>query len=198
MSDKALVVLDIINELTHVDGHYAHVCLGQVREREVLKQIAQALDQARARHIPVIYVVLEYAPGYPDWPQGSKLFGHPDPEHRLTTGHWGTQVNADVRPCPDEPIVTKRRVNPFHGTHLDLLLRGLGVQTLYLVGVATDLVVLSAAREAHDLGYQVVVLEDGTATESAALQRAAVQVIERTAEVMKVRDAFADEHLRSA
>jgi nicotinamidase-related amidase len=198
MPTTALIVLDVINELTHADGHYSHVCLGQVSERQVIPQIALALDQARAAAVPVIYVVLEYAHGYSDWPEKSQLFGPPDPDQRLTVGRWGTQVHEGVKPQAGEVIIAKRRINPFHGTHLELLLRGLGVRTLVLVGVATDLVVLSAAREAHDLGYQVVVLEDGTATENADLQQAAVAVLQRTARVMTVAEAIADCQLASA
>ncbi len=81
-------------------------------------------------------------------------------------GSWGTQVHDDLRPEPGESIVVKHRVSPFYGTNLDLLLRKRSVDTLLLAGVSTDLVVLSAAREAHDRDYRVEVLEDATAARS--------------------------------
>jgi len=190
MGRQALLVLDLINELVHPDGHYAHVCLQQVQQRGVVARAAEAVRSARAAGIPVLHVVLGYSPGYLDWPYGSPLFGEPDPEHRLTIGTWGTRVHAELEPLPGEPVVTKRRVSPFHGTHLELLLRGLDVDTLLLVGVTTDLVVLSTSREAHDRGYRTVVLTDATATQTEQLQRAAELVLARTSELSTVAVAL--------
>jgi nicotinamidase-related amidase len=81
-------------------------------------------------------------------------------------------------------------VSPFHGTNLDLLLRTLEVDTLLLTGVTTDLVVLSTARDGHDRDYEIVVLEDATATANDELHQAALAVIARTATVTTVDEAL--------
>lgn len=187
---RALLLLDLINELVHPDGAYAHVCLDEATRRGTVPRASVALDRARAAGVPVAHVLLGYTPGYPDWPAGSDLFGLPDPAHSLTLGTWGTRPHDAVAPVPGEAIVHKRRISPFLGTHLDLLLRGMGVQELLLAGVATDLVVLAAAREGHDLGYRAVVLEDATATHHPEAHAAALTVIARTATVSSVDAAL--------
>ncbi|MFD3536473.1 cysteine hydrolase family protein [Streptomyces sp. NPDC058664] len=190
MSRSALLVLDMINELVHPDGHYAHVCRKQVARRGVIDRTAAAIDRARARSIPVIYVVLGYSSHYEDWPGGSALFGPADPEHRFTLGGWGTQVHERLAPEPGEDIVVKQRVSPFYGTNLEFLLRARKIDTLLLTGVATDLVVLMTAREAHDRDFVVQVLEDATATGDETLQEAALHMLARTAVVSSVDEAL--------
>jgi nicotinamidase-related amidase len=172
MAGPALLVLDMINELVHPDGHYSHVCQDQVAGRGVIERTATAIDRARAARIPVIHVVLGYGSHYQDWPARSSLFGPPDPEHRFTLGGWGTRIHERLVPEPGEDIVTKQRISPFYATNL--------------AGVATDLVVLATAREAHDRDFDVEVLEDATATGDEELQQSAVLLLARTAVVSSV------------
>jgi nicotinamidase-related amidase len=187
---QALLVLDLINELVHPDARYSHVCLAHATERGTLQRAAVAIQRARAAGIPVIYVVLAFSQHYEDWPRDSVLFGPPDPDRRFAEGGWGVQVHELVAPQPGDDIVYKRRISPFYGTPLELLLRQRGIDTLLLTGVATDLVVLSTAREAHDRGFQVEVLEDATATEDDELQEAALTMLDRTAVVTSVDKAL--------
>ena len=75
---------------------------------------------------------------------------------------------ADLRPevlalAPDL-IVTKRQWGAFHGTELDLYLRRLGVETVLVAGVATNMGVESTVREGWSLGYGMVVIEDASST----------------------------------
>ncbi|MFF9143378.1 cysteine hydrolase family protein [Streptomyces sp. NPDC055051] len=190
MSRQALLVLDMINELVHPDGHYAHVCRRQVAERGVIDRTAEAIARARADGTPVIYVVLGYSRHYDDWPGESSLFGPADPEHRFTLGSWGTRVHERLTPEPGEDIIVKQRVSPFYGTNLELLLRARKIDTLLLTGVATDLVVLTTARDAHDRDFAVKVLEDATATGDETLQEAARHMLARTAVVTRVDEAL--------
>ncbi|MFD5749203.1 cysteine hydrolase family protein [Streptomyces sp. NPDC127033] len=186
----ALLVLDLINEIAHPDGKYDDVCLDQIESRGVLGHARRAVDRARARGIPVIYVVVGFSPGLADWPPDSPLFTEAAQGDRLILGTWGTEVHDSLKPEAHEPVIAKRRVNPFLGTHLELILRAQGVNTLLLTGVTTDLVILSTAREAHDLDFRVEVLEDATATSDPELHAAALTLLRRTADVTSVDAAL--------
>ncbi|MEU6084302.1 isochorismatase family cysteine hydrolase [Streptomyces sp. NPDC047108] len=186
----ALLVLDLINEIAHPDGKYNDVCLDQIERRDVLGHARRAIDRAREKGIPVVYVVVGFSPGLADWPPTSPLFTEAADGDRLILGTWGTEVHDSLRPEAHEPVIAKRRVNPFLGTHLELILRSYGVDTLLLTGVTTDLVVLSTAREAHDLDFRVEVLEDATATSSPELHEAALTLLRRTADVTTVDAAL--------
>ncbi|MET8692191.1 isochorismatase family cysteine hydrolase [Streptomyces bauhiniae] len=186
----ALLVLDLINEIAHPDGKYNDVCLGQLESRGVLGHARRAIDLAREQGVPVVYVVVGFSEGLADWPPTSPLFAEAADGDRLILGTWGTEVHDSLKPEAHEAVIAKRRVNPFLGTHLELLLRSYGVNTLLLTGVTTDLVILSTAREAHDLDFRVEVLEDATATSSPELHEAALTLLRRTAEVTTVDAAL--------
>lgn len=71
-------------------------------------------------------------------------------------------------------LVVKHTVGAFQDTDLDARLRALGVDTLVLAGVATNLGVESTARAAADLGYRLVFAEDAMSGLTAAEHHAAV------------------------
>ena len=62
----------------------------------------------------------------------------------------------------------------FNSTTLDTKLRGLRVTTVVVCGAWTNWAIEHTCRDAADLGYEVVVVTDGTATISAEFQDAAL------------------------
>jgi len=69
-----------------------------------------------------------------------------------------------VRPLPDELIVNKTNGGAFSGTNLDFVLRNMDIDTLILVGFLTDECVAATAYHASDIGYDVLLVRDATAT----------------------------------
>jgi len=67
---------------------------------------------------------------------------------------------------PDEPLVRGQAANGFDRTVLDTIFRLAGVDTLVLVGIATDVAVESTARAASDLGYRTIVVADACTADS--------------------------------
>src|SRR5580692_1655190 len=78
---------------------------------------------------------------------------------------------------PNDILVTKRQWGAFHGTELDLQLRRRGIQTIVLGGVATNIGVESTARQAWELGYEVILIEDAATSMSAELHDMAIRHI---------------------
>jgi nicotinamidase-related amidase len=194
----ALIVLDMLNEIVHPDGAYApHGYAEQAADRQVLAKVATALARARARGIPVIHVVVGFSPDFSEAPAHSPVFATARERGALVMDSWGTCFHDAVKPEPGEPVVVKRRVSPFYGTELDLVLRARGVDTLLLAGVSTDLVVLAGARDGHDRDYTVQVLADATVSARGDLHDAALQLIARTASVVSVDQALPEQTERA-
>jgi ureidoacrylate peracid hydrolase len=87
------------------------------------------------------------------------------------------QWNGDfyqIRPKPDEVIVTKHRYGAFEGTDLDLVLRSQGIRTVIMTGIATNVCVETTARQAFLRDFYVVFTSDCTATYSQAQHDAAL------------------------
>jgi nicotinamidase-related amidase len=75
-------------------------------------------------------------------------------------------VIDEVAPHDGDVVLTHCRVSCFHGTELDVVLRGAGIDTVVLAGVATNLAVESTARAGADLGYRILVVSDTCSTTS--------------------------------
>jgi nicotinamidase-related amidase len=69
-----------------------------------------------------------------------------------------------VKPLPDELIVNKTNGGAFSGTNLDFILRNMDIDSLILVGFLTDECVAATAYHASDIGYDVLLVRDATAT----------------------------------
>lgn len=80
-----------------------------------------------------------------------------------------TEFLAGLSPDPGHIVLEKSVPSFFIGTPLDLRLRALGIRTVVLTGVATEIGIEFTARHALALGYFVVVIEDavGSYTEEA-------------------------------
>jgi biuret amidohydrolase len=87
--------------------------------------------------------------------------GAPALWHRGTFEH---EVIDALAPAPGELVVDKNTSSAFNSTGFEWLLRNLEVETLVLAGMATDMCVETTARDAADRGFDVIVVEDATAT----------------------------------
>jgi nicotinamidase-related amidase len=60
---------------------------------------------------------------------------------------------------------------------LDLILKNLGIRSLFVAGVTTEVCVQTTVREANDRGYECLVLEDCVASYFPEFQKAALDMI---------------------
>ena len=81
-------------------------------------------------------------------------------------GSWDGKVIDELAPGEDEIVLPKTSSSVFVSTHIDYLLRNLGVKQLVIAGVVTDQCIESAVRDACDLGYLVTLVPDACATYS--------------------------------
>lgn len=81
-------------------------------------------------------------------------------------GSWDGKVIDQIAPQGDEIVLPKSSSSVFVSTHIDYVLRNLGVRQLVLSGLITDQCVESAVRDACDLGYLVTQVTDACLTYS--------------------------------
>ena len=102
------------------------------------EKAALAVKHAREEKNPVIYI-----------------------QHKSSAG---MEISDLVKPAEGEALFIKEEVNSFLGTGLEDHLKGLGIDTLVICGMQTQMCVEAAVRAGHDLGYNVVLLHDACAT----------------------------------
>jgi nicotinamidase-related amidase len=190
MKNSALLVLDVINDITHENGSYAKEgYYFQSINKNLIPNINNVIDRARTEKIPVIFVKIGYTEKYYECPSRSKLLHVAKDEGRLLLNTWATEFHADLKRTSDDIIIIKNRISPFYGTNLDLILTKLDIKTLILTGVSTEFVVLSTAREAHDRDYEVIVIEDAVVAIDDEAHKSAIRTIKKTAEI-KLSNSF--------
>lgn len=173
-TDSALLVMDVQEELFSRYGLDA-----------VLEHLRRATDTARLHGVLVVYVKVEFRPGYPEISAHNRNFSQIAKDGRLL---GPSQIHPAITPRPGDIEVIKKRVSAFSGSDLDLILRARGIQTLILTGIITSGVVLSTLRVAADMDYRLVVLEDCCLDPDPDLHQVLVdKVFPRHAEVLDLQ-----------
>ena len=140
-SRTALLVIDVQKGL---DGPR----LGARNNPDAEQRIADLLAAWRATGRPVIHV------------QHMSL----EPNSPLREGLPGNAIKDEAQPIDGEPLFRKNVNSAFIGTDLEEHLRANGIDSLVMVGLTTDHCISSTARMAGNLGFNVTVVEDATAT----------------------------------
>ena len=89
---------------------------------------------------------------------------------------WG-EFFDEVKPSDNEIVLTKTCSGAFVGTDLDRILRNLGTETLIIIGFYTDQCVETAARDAADIGYNTILVEDACNTLTQELHDNAIKAL---------------------
>jgi ureidoacrylate peracid hydrolase len=170
---SALLFIDVQNFSARRDGgEFKDVSDSEIGDKygyyfERLKSVAipnmQRLQKAfRAAGIEVLYTTIEsLTKDGRDRSLDYKITGFHVPK-----GSWDGKVIDEIAPGDDEIVLPKTSSSVFVSTHIDYLLRNLGVKQLVLSGLVTDQCVESAIRDACDLGYLVTLVPDACATYS--------------------------------
>ncbi len=186
-ANSALIVMDFENEIVHPDGKFkAKGYPDFVKSQDTLTKVCRAIENARQARTQVVFVRVGFDDGYLDQPKQSPLFGSADEFGALKLGTWATELHQDLDVRPGDVQIIKHRVSPFFGTDLEIQLRSRGITHLYLAGVSTDLVVESAARDAHDRDFQVTVLSDCCAAGNNEDHESALKTLKKIATVETV------------
>ena len=82
----------------------------------------------------------------------------------LRPGRPGNDIKEIVKPVRGEPVLAKNVNGAFTGTDLEERLRRSGSAAVVVVGLTTSHCVSTTARTAGDLGFDVHVVSDATAT----------------------------------
>jgi len=92
-------------------------------------------------------------------------------------GSREAEVLDEIAPIGDEIVFSKTTGSVFNSTPIHQVLSSMGIRNLIMCGVMSSGCVESAARDAIDLGYGVVVVADASASWTEELHRASMRVM---------------------
>jgi nicotinamidase-related amidase len=76
----------------------------------------------------------------------------------------GAEIHEDVKPLPDEKVISKDHVNSFRNTDLLDFLNEHKIKNLVICGMQTHMCVEAATRAGADLGFNCTLIHDACAT----------------------------------
>ena len=172
---SALIIQDLQNDVMGEGGAFADSgAPDHAKSQKVVENVRRLAEAARQAGMPVIHVLYIVEEGAPGLKQNAPLFVGVKEANALVRGSWGAAPVDGLEPQPGDHVVEKMRMNGFYETRLDVLLRGLGADTIVITGAWTNMSIEHTARHGADAGYQVFVVSDGTSTTSDEWQHAAL------------------------
>jgi biuret amidohydrolase len=173
----SLVVVHVAKGVAgKVDTPFNRIFRHRAEEKAVIRVQAGLLDGFRGAKAKVVYTLVTYQPGYPGVRPNSPLFRTLLDSGSLLQGTPAVEIIDGIAPGPDEPVVRGQAANGFEGTALDTILHVAGVE---LVGIATDVAVVSTARTASDLQYRTIVVSDACQADSDEAHARALDVFQK-------------------
>jgi gluconolactonase len=171
----AMIIQDLQNDVIIEGGAFAESgAPAHATSQKVVENVKKLAEAARGAGMPVIHVHYIVEEGAPGLRQNAPLFQGVKGANALVRGSWGAAAAEGLEPQAGDHVVEKMRMNGFYNTRLDILLRGLGAETIVITGAWTNMSIEHTARHGADAGYEVVVASDGTSTVNDEWQNAAL------------------------
>jgi len=158
-------------------------------EEMVLPNVRRLQDSFRSHNLEVIHTRIQSLTR--DGRDRSK--GHRRLGLLAAPGSREADFLEQVAPLPerDEIVINKTASGVFSSTNVHYVLRNMGIQSLFVVGVYTNECVETTVRDACDLGYLVTVVEDCCATVTPELHEASLATLrDRYARIMGMQEAI--------
>jgi gluconolactonase len=189
----ALIIQDLQNDVIGEGGAFADSgAPAHAKKQKVVENVRALADAMRRAGAAVIHVHYIVELGAPGLKLNAKLFRDVANANALVRGSWGAAPVDGLEPRPGDIVVEKMRMNAFHDTRLETVLRGFGIETIVITGAWTNFSVEHTARHGADAGYNVIVVTDGTSTiddiwQNAGLNFALENIAERLSRAEVIR-----------
>jgi nicotinamidase-related amidase len=164
LANAALIVNECQIAMTDPGAGHNDGLAAEAASRDIINRIAALSKGFRAAGRPVFYTTIVPRKDYAGFNANCVLLGMLKKQGVVVAGSPVVALNPGLQP-EDNDFVSERihGLSPFHGTELEPTLRNMGVDTVVVTGVSTNIGVPGACLEAINRGFQVIVAEDCTA-----------------------------------
>lgn len=176
----ALIAVDLQNDFVHPEGKVGRGGGDMQPLLDAVTGINRLILAARRSSVPVVYVRVTHSPSVdsPAYRARYELRGMAVDRLLCADGSWGAEFYSELEPpAPGELVITKHGYDGFTVDQLSEHLTELGVDTVVVTGVVTELCVMGTVAGAFEHGFHVVVPREGTGTANPAAAEAALDMI---------------------
>jgi ureidoacrylate peracid hydrolase len=174
-----LVVIDPYNDFISEGGKVWDRLRGVAEANKCVPHMSQVLDAARNAGIRVFYALHHrYRAGdYEDWTYIAPIQKAAWSRKTFEYGTWGGQLRREFEPQPGDVVAQEHWCSSgFANTDLNVLLKRHGIHQLIMMGLIAHTCLEATVRYGAELGYEVTVVKDATASYSDNEMHAALEV----------------------
>ena len=169
MQKSALIIIDMQNGFLNENSAQLIKMAA-----DTVPACARAAEAARKRKIPVFFIGRHYrADGtdvehtrFPSWLAGGRAMSE------VCSPQIDDSYLPGLAPKDGDFVLVKPRFSAFFMTPLDLMLRRLGIDEVFLTGTTTPNCIRTTCYDAISLDYSVTVIEDCCSSQTPEIQRA--------------------------
>ena len=174
-----LVVIDPYNDFISEGGKVWDRLKEVADANGCVRNMSQVLQAARNADIQVFYALhRQYRPGdYENWKSIAPIQKAAWSRKAFEFGSWGAQLRSEFQPQPGDVVAQEHWCSSgFANTDLDVLLKRQGIHQLIMIGLIAHTCLEATVRFGAELGYEVTVVKDATASYSDVEMHAALEV----------------------
>ena len=166
----ALLVIDVQNGFAAKGGSYDQLGIDISNYIKVIPRVAKLISVCRESRIPIFYTQAIREPSGIDLLTNVHRILPKSREERIkmkpicVRGTWDAEIVDEIRPNDSDHVIRKRRDSAFYDTEIGVWLKSVGIDTLIFCGIDTSISVESSLRDAFNLGYDVILMSDATAS----------------------------------
>lgn len=175
----ALIVIDPYNDFVSEGGKVWGRLKGVAEANNCVPHMVEVLNAARKGGLRVFYALHHrYRPGdYETWKYVAPIERAAWQRRTFEVGTWGGELRSELAPIAGELVAQEHWASSgFYNTDLDMLLKQHGIHQLIVIGLLAHTCVEATVRSAAELGYQVTVVKDATASYSDDHMHAALDI----------------------
>ena len=175
----ALLVIDPYNDFISAGGKVWDRLKGVAEANDCVPHMLQVLNAARNTGLRVFYALHHrYRPGdYETWKYIAPIQKLSWSRKAFEAGTWGGEIRNEFAPRPGDIVAQEHWCSSgFANTDLDLLLKKHGIHQLIVIGLIAHTCVEATVRYAAELGYEVTMAKDATASFSDEQMHAALHI----------------------
>ena len=180
----AIIVVDMLKDNLKESPRNPYLQEGKA----VIPNLQRLLEEGRKRGFPIIFACDSFL-------EGDFIFRGKMKVHALR-GTKGAEVVDDLKPEPTDIILPKRRFSAFFKTDLDQTLRTLGIDTIIVTGMTTEVCVLMTAMDGLSHDFSAILLEDCSASRNKEFHQGCLNLYRDFALYPLLRIMILDEFLK--
>lgn len=162
-SKTAMIVVDMQNAFLNDEGSMNKGGMDITELKKTVLPVRRLIDGCRSADVPIIFTRYVLRADYKDAGLRSVRRARFKEINSLVMGTWDSELDPRMDQRLEDYVLDKTRYSSFYNTSLEVILRGLGVDTLIICGVTTEICVESTIRDAYFRDFKILVPNDAVA-----------------------------------